>query len=96
MPCFARQDLNAVNRPDPPPCGLFDASCVLLDAPFELVLAGLVALLAELPHAASVQQAPSMASATAGRIRRPFVGLERRRGCMSCVVSLCLMVFDLV
>jgi hypothetical protein len=95
IPCFARQDLNAVNRLDPPPCGLFDA-CVPVDDPLELVLAGLVALLAELPHAASVAEAPSTASATAGRIRRPFVGLERRRGCMSCVISLCLMVFGLV
>jgi hypothetical protein len=73
IPCFAKQDLNAVNRLDPPPCGLFDASRVLFDASLELVLAGFVALLAELPHAASVQQAPSTASATAGRDRRLVV-----------------------
>jgi hypothetical protein len=95
IPCFARQDLNAVNRLDPPPPGVFDA-CVPFDDPLELVLAGLVALLAELPHAASVQQAPRAASARPGRIRRPVVVLERRRGCMGSVVSFCLMVFDLV
>jgi hypothetical protein len=71
MPCFARQDLKAVNRP--PGCGFFDASGVLFEASLELVLAGLVALFAELPHAASVQQAPSTASATAGRVRRLVV-----------------------
>jgi hypothetical protein len=88
IPCFTKQDLNAVKRLDPPPGGLFDAS-------IEPVLAGLVALLAELPHAASVQQAPSTASATAGRDRRLVVDWERRRGCMDCVVP-CVWWFALV
>src|ERR1700730_2118837 len=44
IPCFARQDLKAVNRLDPPPGGVFDA-CVPVEDPLELVLAGLVARL---------------------------------------------------
>jgi hypothetical protein len=67
IPCFARQDLSAVKRLDPGPCVLFE---VVL----ELVVAVLVELLAELPHAASVRQAPSTESAAAGRTRRLVVG----------------------
>jgi hypothetical protein len=83
MPCFARQDLNAVNRPDPDACALFGAAPAL-----EVVV--LVELLAELPHAASARLAASTDSATAARVRRVFVGLKKRGGCMVSVVP-CLV-----
>jgi hypothetical protein len=67
MPCFCRQDLNAANWLDLGACALFD------DA-LELVFAVLVELLPELPHAASVQQAPRTESAKTGRMRRLVVG----------------------
>ncbi len=67
IPCLARQDLNAAKRLDPGPCAL-------LEDELELVDAVLVELLAELPHAASVRQAPSTDSARAGRMQRLIVG----------------------
>ena len=67
MPCFCKQDLNAANRLDAGACALFD------DA-LELVFAVLVELLPELPHAASVQQAPRTESTKTGRMRRLVVG----------------------
>jgi hypothetical protein len=67
IPCFARHDLNAAKRLDPGPCAL-------LEDELELVDAVLVELLAELPHAASVRQAPSTDSARAGRMQRLIVG----------------------
>jgi hypothetical protein len=81
IPCFARQDLNAVNRLDP-------GACALLDDVLALVDVVLVELLAELPHATSVKQAPSTDSAMAGRMQRMFVGLEKRGGCMGFYRSL--------
>jgi hypothetical protein len=73
IPCFARQDLNAVNRlnPDAP----VDDVPALVDVVF-------VELLAELPHAASARQAPSTDSTRIGRKRRAVVGLETRWGYM--------------
>jgi hypothetical protein len=69
MPCFCMQVLNAVKRLDPAPCGLFEDAVALV-----VLLAVLVVLLAELPHAASVQQRPTAASAAPGLMRRLVVG----------------------
>jgi hypothetical protein len=67
MPCFCRQDLNAANRPPPGPCAPFDDVA-------ELVVAVLVELVVELPHAARAKQTPSTDRARAGRTRRLVVG----------------------
>jgi hypothetical protein len=77
IPCFARQDLNAVNRLDPDVCAPVDDVLALVLA--DVVL---VELLAELPHAARARQAPSTDSARTGRKRRAVVGLEMRWGYM--------------
>jgi hypothetical protein len=67
MPCFCRQDLNAVNRPPPSPCAPLDDAA-------ELLVVVLVELVVELPHAASMKETPSADSARAGRMRRLIVG----------------------
>jgi hypothetical protein len=77
MPCFCRQDLNAVKRLD------FDFDpCVLVVGVLALVDVVLVELLAELPHAASARHVPTTARASGARMRRRLVGFVGRGGCM--------------
>jgi hypothetical protein len=83
MPCFCRQDLNAVKRLD------FDFDPgVLVVGVLALVDVVLVELVAELPHAASTRQLPSTARARGARMRRRLVGSVGRGGCMGCFVPL--------